>query len=397
MKVLQINSIYPIKSTGRIVKELAEIQAENGIEPYVACGQSTLKAENVYSIGSPIYNKLNILMTRLFGKHGFYNKLATKKLLKWIDEVNPDVIHLHNIHGHYINVRLLFEYIKSHNIPVVWTLHDCWSFTGHCAHFDYIGCGKWKTGCRGNCPMQKSYPVSWFFNRSAESFKDKKQLFTSLEKMHVATPSDWLKELCEESFLGRYPVTTVYNGIDAEVFAPASSQIRKELNIEDKFVILGCVKSFSDFKGGGVFLKLSKRLEKDEVIVLLGLEETEEKLPENVIALRGHFDDKKLAEIYSMADVFVNPTLQGTFGLVNIESLACKTPVVSYKTGGTVEQYSEGCGFWVDKGDEDALFEAVMKVKSGDFDADKCRLHALDFQVKNSFAKFVDIYNDILS
>lgn len=394
MKVLQINSIYPVKSTGRIVSQISDIQKNNGIEAFVACGESLVSDKNIFTLGSPLYTKINILKTRLFGKHGFYNKSATKKLLKWIDKVNPDIIHLHNIHGHYINVKLLFKYIKSRKIPVVWTLHDCWAFTGHCAHFDYKGCDGWLKGC-GNCPMQKSYPVSLFFDRSKGNYKDKKALFTNVEKMHIVTPSEWLKGLCEKSFLGQYPVTVINNGIDTDIFRPVDSDIRKELGIEGKFVILGIIVSFYGYKGGEYFLKLSKKLSEDEVIVLAGVEEKPENLPENIIILPKVTDDLRLSQIYSMADVFVNPTLQDTFSMVNIEAIACGTPVITFSSGGADEMLSDECGVSVSRGDFEALLRAVKKVKCEGMSADACRKQALNFKKEDCFIKYLDIYKSV--
>lgn len=396
MKVLQINGVYPIKSTGRIVKEIADIQIKHGIEPYVATSECTLSANNVHIMGSKLYVKANILMTRLFGKHGFYNKLSTLRLLKWIDRVKPDVIHLHNIHGHYINVKLLFEYIHKHDIPVVWTLHDCWAFTGHCSHFDYIGCDKWKTGCKGYCPMQKSYPVSWFFNRSKSNHKAKKYVFTLPDRMHIVTPSDWLKGLCEESFLRKYPITTVHNGVETDVFKPVTSDLRKELGVEDKFVILGIVSEFGGYKGGEYFLKLSKLIKDDEVIVLLSLNENDGIIPANIIPLPRTADDKLLAAIYSMADVFVNPTLQDTFSMVNLESMACGTPVVTFCTGGATEALSDNSGIKVPKGNLEELYKAIGKVRQGLIDSEACRRRALDFTLPKIFETYVDIYKSVL-
>lgn len=395
MKVLQVNSIYPIKSTGRIAKGIADVQRENGIEPYIACGEAHTSGDNIFVIGSRLYNKLSILMTRLFGKHGFYNYFATKKLFKWVDGVKPDIIHLHNIHGHYINIKLLFEYIKKHRIPVVWTLHDCWSFTGHCAHFDYVGCDRWKTGC-GSCPMQKSYPVSWLFDRSQESYRDKKALFTNVSKMHIATPSNWLNALCKQSYLGEYPVTIVPNGLDTDVFKPTVSDIRKELSIEDKFVILGVINKFSGYKGGEYFLELSKKLSDDEVIVLLSLEEKAEDVPENIIPLPKTSDDKRLAEIYSMADVFVNPTLQDIFSMVNLEALSCGTPVVTFKTGGAAEMLYGNCGYSVPRGDLNGLYEKIQCVKQGNVDIGTCRESALHFKTKDCFEQYLKLYKSVL-
>lgn len=395
MKVLQINSVYPIKSTGRIAFEIAEIQKKHGIEPYIACGESRVQGENIYAMGSKLYMKLNILKTRLFGKHGFYSKSATKKMLKWVDGVKPDIIHLHNIHGHYLNIKLLFEYIEKNNIPVVWTLHDCWAFTGHCAHFDFAGCDKWKTGCH-SCKLKKDYPISWFFDRSKESYRDKKRLFTSAVKSHVTTPSKWLKDLCDQSFLGVYPVTVVNNGIDLSEFSPTPSDLRKSMGIEDKFVILGIVDNLNSMKGGQYLLELSKELKEDECIVLLTLSENVGEVPENIRLLSKTVSTKRLAEIYTMADVFVNPSLQETFSMINLEAIACGTPVVTFDSGGGVESQSEKTGVVVPRTNVKAMYRGIQRVKNGEFRREDCVNRAQSFDYKIMFEKYIDIYKDIL-
>lgn len=391
MKVLQINSVYGERSTGRIAYELALLQRENNMKPYIVSGEGKSDSPDIHIMSGKFYLRLNILKTRLFGKHGFYSKLATRRMLKFVSKVSPDVIHLHNIHGHYFNVKMIFEYIRKHNIPVVWTLHDCWAFTGHCPHFDYIGCEKWKTGC-SDCPQRRGYPDSWFFDRSKGNFKAKKELFTSLEKMHIVTPSYWLSSLAEQSFLSKYPVTTIHNGIDTEKFSPAESDLKKRLGLENKFVILGIVSNLNSTKGGQYFLELAKMLSEDEHIVLLSLERDFDKLPPNITALPRTESAEELAKIYSGADVFVNPTLQDTFSMINVEALSCALPVVSFNTGGSTESLTEDCGVVVKKGDAKGLYEGIQKVRNGDYSREKCRERGKAFSSKLCFSKYIDIY-----
>lgn len=395
MKVLQINSVYPVKSTGKIAYEIAEVQKKHGIEPYVVCGESKVQAQNVFAMKSGLYLKFNILKTRLFGKHGFYSKSATRKMLKWVDTVSPDVIHLHNIHGHYLNIELLFEYIAKKNIPVVWTLHDCWALTGHCAHFDFAGCDKWKTGCH-HCELKKDYPVSWFFDRSKESYNDKKRLFTSVEKCHITTPSKWLKGLCEQSFLGKYPVTVVNNGVDLTVFHPTPSDLRKSMGLEDKFVILGIVDSLNSMKGGRYLLELSSLLAEDECIVLLTPSENAGEVPDNVRLVSKTVSAQELAEFYTMADVFVNPSLQESFSMINLEAIACGTPVVTFDSGGCKESQSDKTGVAVPRADVKAMYEGIRRVKNGEFKSEDCVERAQEFDCRIKFEKYIDIYKDIL-
>lgn len=395
MRILQINSVYGVKSTGRIAYDLMEVQKENGIEGFVACSSTDIKDSNVFCMSrGPLWDKLNILKTRLFGRHGFYNKAETKKLCSYMDEVKPDIIHLHNIHGHYINIKMLFEYINKHSIPVVWTLHDCWAFTGHCPHFDYAGCDKWKTGCH-HCPLKKGYPVSWFFDRSKRNYNDKKQLFTSVKRMHLVTPSRWLKELAEESFLGKYPVTVVNNAFDTQAFKYEPSDLRQELGLENKFVILGIVSNLNSAKGGQYFLELSKMLKDDEHILLVSLEDGYEQLPSNITAVGRTESTKELSKYYSMADVFVNPSLQESFSMVNLEALACSTPVVTFKSGGCTESISENCGIGVEKGNTEALYDAVCRIRNNDYKAEDCRARSLEFSRDKKFTEYINIYRGL--
>ena len=397
MKVLQINSVYGIKSTGRIAYEIANLQKENDIEAFIACSLTDVKSPNVLSMSkSTFYEKFNILKTRLFGKHGFYNKSATRRLVKFMDKVKPDVIHLHNIHGHYVNIKMLFDYINKKKIPVVWTLHDCWAFTGHCPHFDYIGCDKWKTGCH-NCSQRKGYPGSWFFDRSKGNYKAKKKLFTSVDKMHIVTPSRWLANLTKQSFLGKYPVTVVHNGIDTEAFSPTISDLRKKLGLEDKFIILGIVSGLGGTKGGKYFFELSKLLKDDEHIVLVSWTDNSVKLPSNITAIGRTENARELAKYYSMADVFVNPTLQDTFPTVNIESVSCGTPVVTFDTGGSGESLNTDCSVVVEKGNTAELYKGIEAIRKGANKSDACRKRGVEFTTQKRLSEYIEIYKRILS
>lgn len=395
MKILQINSVYGIRSTGRIAYDIAQLQKENGMEPYIVSGEGKSDSPNIHIMSGKLYLKANILKTRLFGKHGFYSRFATWRMLRFADKVKPDIIHLHNIHGHYFNVKMIFEYIQKHNIPVVWTLHDCWAFTGHCSHFDYAGCDKWKTGC-GNCKRRRSYPDSWFFDRSKGNFALKKKIFTATERMHIVTPSHWLSSLARESFLGKYPVTTIHNGIDTDTFSPRESDFRKKYGLENKFIILGIVSNLNSTKGGQYFLPLANMLKEDEHIVLVSLERDFDKLPKNITAISKTDSKEELAQIYSACDVFVNPTLQDTFSMINIEALSCGLPVVTFKSGGCAEPLSEESGIIVPKGDVQGLYDGVQRVRSGEISRNKCREQGMKFSYELCFSKYIDLYKDII-
>lgn len=394
MKVLQINSVYGVKSTGRIAYDINDLAGRSGFETCAVAGEGKFDSPDIYVMSSKLYQKANILLTRLFGRHGFYNRIATKRLLKWMDMQKPDIIHLHNLHGHYINIKLLFDYINKHDIPIVWTLHDCWAFTGHCSHFDYVGCDKWKSGC-SRCPQRRNYPNSWFFDRSKSNFRKKRELFTSVRRMHIVTPSRWLKSLAEQSFLRKYPITVINNGIDGSEFVYTPSDLRSRLGIEDKFVILGVVGNLNGFKGGQYFLKLSKMLSEDEHIVLLSLEDTDG-LPDNITPIKRADSKRELAKIYSIADVFVNPTLQDTFSMVNIEAMSCSVPVVTFDSGGCRETIDENCGIVVPRGDVKMLYDGIEQVKNGRIKKENCIKRGKTLEKDGCFKKYLEVYQDLI-
>ena len=410
MKILQINTTYKNGgSTGRIVYDLRQLIRSNGDEAYVAYGYefSALNEEDYKdTLKMCSYPQLQFskLQTRIFAHHGFYNTSETKKLLRWIDEIKPDLIHLHNIHNHYINVKLLFDYIKQHNMPVVWTLHDCWSFTGWCSHFDYARCDKWKTGCEGFCSCKHDYPFTWFSSQNAVNYKNKKRAFTGVEKMIIVTPSVWLSVLVRESFLKEYPVKVVNNGVNLSVFKPYDNTMpaRLKYGIGDKHVILALFNTFSKYKGTDYLMKLTDYLHDDEVLVVVGIKQKEmDKLPKHHCIGICHTDSiQELAAIYSLADVFVNPTLQDNFPTTNLEALACGTPVVTFRTGGSVESVTSETGLIVEQGDMDGLLSAIrMVIANGKAQYTQvCRQKAeREYNKDVQYGKYRELYKRILS
>lgn len=393
MKVLQINSVYGVGSTGRIVKDISDILIEKGHVSYVAYGCGTVSTSNIYRMESRFYQKINILKTRFFGKHGFYNKIATYKLLRWIDGVNPDVIHLHNIHGHYINVKMLFKYLKKIDKPVIWTLHDCWAFTGHCTYFDYEKCYKWEKGC-SNCPQRREYPDSWFFDRSKKMWKEKKKIFTEIEKMTIVTPSNWLANYVKKSFLGKYPVEVINNGIELLKFKPTKSNLLDEkLNPGEKIVL--CVASeWGRRKGFFLLNDLASKLSSMYRLVVVGIEEGQKKqLDGKIIAINRTNNLDELVMLYSKADYFVNLTLEDNYPTVNLESLACGTPVITFNTGGSPESINEDSGKVVEKGNVNAIIESLKVVRKEEL-REKCVKHAQIFDKKIRFAKYIELYEE---
>ncbi|WP_372590338.1 glycosyltransferase [Fervidobacterium pennivorans subsp. carthaginiensis] len=343
MRVLQINSVCGVGSTGRIVADIHKSLKEKGYESYIAYGRGeTRNCDSAIRIGSDLDVYGHVALTRIFDKHGFGSKRATLKFLKIVEKLDPDLIHLHNIHGYYINIEDLFNFLKAFDKPVVWTLHDCWAFTGHCSHFLYAKCDRWKTGCY-SCPEKSSYPKSFLLDSSEWNHRKKRELFTGVKKLTLVTPSKWLASLVKESFLSEYEVKVIPNGIDTRVFKPTHSDFRQRFGLEDKFVILGVANVWSVRKGLNFFIELSNHLTEDEVIVLVGLTQKQvKKLPKNIIGITRTKSTSELAGIYTTADVFFNPTLEDNYPTVNLEAQACGTYVITFDPGGAAETVVPG-------------------------------------------------------
>lgn len=335
MKIVQINS-FSNGSTGKIMMNIHKALLKEGYESYVVWGRGR-QAEN----DNEIYmnDKLGVyfhaLYSRLTGKTGFASKRATKKLLKKLDIIKPDIVHLHNVHGYYINIELLFNYLKENNIKVIWTLHDCWTFTGQCPHFTYVNCNKWKTQCK-NCPQLNQYPKS-FVDNSKWNYQKKKELFTNLN-LTIVTPSKWLANLVKESYLKDYAVEVINNGIDLNIFKPTPSNFREKYNLKDKKIVLGIAGVWTERKGLNDFIELSKMIDDDYQIVLVGLNKKQIKnMPENIIGIERTESQQELAEIYTAADVFFNPSVEESFGLTTIEAISCGTKTIAYNVAALLE------------------------------------------------------------
>lgn len=399
MKVLQINSFYKNGgSTGRIAYDLKTLSEEYGIENHVAFGYEFIPTADpdTFRMEGMFGYYRSILMTRLFASHGFDNIWETLRLIRYMDKVRPDVIHLHNIHSYYIHVGMLFRYIKRHNIPVIWTLHDSWSITGWCTGFDYVQCDKWREGCH-HCPLQKEYPKSWFLDRSRSNWHKKRKTFSGVRDLTIVTPSEWLADLVRQSYLKDYPVMTLNNGIDTDIFLPTPSDIKKELGIDGKRMILSMAMYMMKAKGIDYLLQLRDMLNDNERLVLVGVEAKDVPMLENgrCICLPQTPDVNFLVRMYSAADIFINTTLQDTFPTTNLESLACGTPVVTFATGGSVESVDEETGEIVPQRDTPALLAAIRRVcdKGKAYYAPHCREKALRlYNKRTQFEKYIELY-----
>jgi glycosyltransferase involved in cell wall biosynthesis len=400
-KLFLINSTANTGSTGRIAEEIGQIAIAAGWESYIAYGRHARTSQSeLIKIGSDWDIRVHGLQTRLFDRHGLASTAATREFVEQIKKIKPDIIHLHNIHGYYINIEILFRYLKDANIPVVWTLHDCWPITGHCAYFTFVECDKWKTQCF-SCPQKKDYPGSFFLDRSKQNHKQKRKLFTSVNDMTIVPVSNWLADIVKQSYLKDYPIRVINNGIDVNVFSPQSGGgIRLKYRLADKFVLLGVATEWGRRKGLHDFIELSKTLKDDEIIVLVGLKEDQIKiLPENIIGITRTESTQELAEFYSSADVFVNPTWEDNFPTTNLEAMACGTPVITYETGGSPEAIDELTGIVVEQGNIHKLMEAIKQIKEKGKQSysEACvkRAHRL-YRKEDRYREYIELYEELI-
>ena len=402
-KLLQISIEVNIGSVGRIAEQIGQVAMKYGWESYITYARDNLASSSqVIKIGTLFDVYVHGIKTRITDKHAFYSNNATKKLIEKIEKIKPDLIHLHHLHGYFINVNILFDYLKISDIPLVWTFHDCWSFTGHCSYFEFIGCNKWKNECN-NCPQKKKYPASFLIDRSKKNYFQKKEIFNSVKKMIIVPVSYWLEKLVSESFFKKYPIRVIQNGIDVNDFTPSYkdfTDVKTKYKISSNFIILGVAGIWEKRKGLDEFIKLNNLLPYEYCIVLVGLNKKQiKKLPKGIIGIQRTENLNELAKLYSLADVFVNPTLEDTFPTTNLESLACGTPIVTYRTGGSVESVSEDTGFVVDKCDVKSLLNSINIIKRNgkDYYSDACRKRAVNlYDRENKFQEYINLYNHLL-
>ena len=386
MRVLQIN-IFGNLSTGKIAVDIYKTLKANGHDGAIAYARNQIEDGVPHII---IGNKFDVyahgIMTRLTDKTGFYSKRATLHLIDKIKEYDPDVIHLHNLHGYYINIEILFNYLKVCGKKIIWTLHDCWPITGHCCYFDFCGCDKWKSGCF-DCPQLDTYPKS-LKDGSRWNYMRKKELFCGVPDMTVVSVSNWLDGIVSQSYLNKYMHVVIHNGIDLDRFKPTQSDFRRRNGLEDKYIILGVASEWSARKGFEDFLRLADMLDENYRIVLVGLNDKQiKRLKPNMLGIRRTNSVRELAEIYSAADVFFTATYEDKYPTVNLEAIACGTSVVTYNTGGSPEGVPHGCGAVVDKGDIEAAAR-LMKKGLGKPDESKRVL----FDKERCFRKYIDLY-----
>ena len=394
MKVLQINSFFSVGGPPHIMNGIYDTLVANGHECMIASAREKMYApENSIRIGTKTSVKVNALKARLLDNEGFNAKKATLKLIQWIKEYNPDVIHLHNLHGYYINIELLFDDLKEANIPVVWTLHDCWAFTGHSAYCDAIHCKRWKRECF-DCPQKREYPKSILNDNSSSNWKKKRKAFLGVKNLTIVTPSQWLADLVKESFLNKYPIKVIHNGIDLTEFHPCSNNFRERYNLRNRFIILGVASVWNKFKGLEDYKQLSNILDKRFKIVLVGLNDRQiREMPDKILCLPRTKSVKELTYIYSSADVFLNLTYCDTFPTVNIEALSCGIPIITYETGGSTEVINSNNGMIVKQGDLKGILTALEYFRNTKWDKVAIEESALLYDRRTMLDNYLKIYN----
>lgn len=393
MKIVEINSMN-FGSTGKIMLGIAEVArcAGHQVWTFSPDGRTQKRGiEGNYFIGSRYERAVSRKVNYYLGENGRCNVIGTKRLLQQLDEIRPDVIHFHNLHSDYLNLEMLIDYVKRNQIKVIYTLHDCWTFTGHCPYFDVVQCDKWKTQCH-ECPVIQEYP-STKWDTSAKEYRRKKKLFTSIPNMVIVTPSKWLADLVSDSFLKNYPVRVIYNGINLSTFSLQPGDCREKYGIgKDKFMILGIAFSWGFRKGLDRFERLASLLDDRFQIVLIGIEQAQVK-SSNIICIPRTENQKQLAQIYSVADVLLNPTREDNFPTVNVEALACGLPVLSYGAGGSAEAFDRESGRIVN---DENVVQVLNNLYDSPFDREKCIERGKEFDQNVKFEEYVKLYEEII-
>lgn len=397
MKIVSIN-LGKFGSTGKIMIGISHAAAKGEhqcYQVYPASPMNFSKESNDILISSFFARRVSAKLAYFTGYNGCFAAYATQKFLKKLDKIQPDIMHFHNLHNSYINLPMLFNYVKNKKIKVIWTLHDCWPFTGQCPYFDIVKCDKWKMGCY-NCPQINVYPAA-IVDRTEYMWKKKKEWFTGVKNLTIVTPSEWLAGLVKQSYLKDYPIKVINNGIDLNVFKPTESDFRQKYHLKDKYVLLGVAFDWGYRKGLDVFKKLGETLDERFKIVLVGTNESIDKqLPDNIISIHRTNNQKELAEIYTSADLFVNPTKEEVLGMVNVEALACGTPVLTFRTGGSPECIDDTCGTVVECDDIDEMEKQIIRICTENvFSESDCLERAKAFDENELFMKYVDLFESI--
>ena len=403
-KLLQVNPVVRQNtSTGRIMREIGELAMDRGWESYIAYsgGRDGLPPHSSQLV--PVGNKWDVAVhavaTRLFDAHGLASRRATRQLIEQVRCIDPDVIHIHNVHGYWLNYPLFFRYLKESGKPVIWTVHDCWLYTGHCYYYTYARCEKWRSGC-GRCPQKHAFPASWVFDRSAANWRDKQAAFASLPKLTLVPVSDWIRQEMASSFLSGQTFRVLHNGIDLSVFRPEAAETAKLAEAKSGTTYLAVASIWLEEKGFSDLARLAGLLRADERLMLVGrmTEAQKRRMPERVRIVERTENVQALAALYAQADVLLNPTWQDNYPTVNLEAIACGTPVVTYRTGGSIEAVTEHTGRVVAQGDVPAMLACARELAAADraATAARCRAYALaHFEKTDCYQHYIALYEDL--
>ena len=398
MKVMQINAVYGVGSTGVIVEDLHNLSLENGIDSYVSYSTTNKNPDEIkngYIIGGTLGKKIHAVLSRVGGKQAYFSSFATKKLIKHIENVNPDIVHLHNLHSNFVNLNMLLKSLGKKDISTVITLHDCWFYTGGCFHYTSVGCSKWKESC-GNCPKKMQDTPALLKDNSAKILADRKKYFAKIKNLSVVGVSQWIANEGEKTIFKGRNVSDIYNGIDTEFFVPTPSDFRKKYGLEDKFLILAPASKWLKPINKETFETVSNNLPSDCIIVMLGCTESQKiGLPPNVLALDYIKDRDELKKVYSACDVFANCTREESLSLVNVEAQSCGTPVVTYGNTGVQETVNNKCSFSVESGNEKNFLEAILKIKEigkENFSEDCIKWVKQRFDRDENYRKYIELY-----
>lgn len=399
MKVLQINAVYGQGSTGTIVRDIEKMCEESGIECYVASpDKKVLKAKHGYVIGNTLDHKIHALLSRIHGKQAYYSHIPTRNLIRWIDEIKPEIVHLHNLHSNYIHLNMLLRYLAKRDIKTIVTLHDCWFLTGGCFHYTAAGCDKWLTNCK-NCPKKKEDTPAFFSKQSAKILVDRKKFLLAIPHLYITGVSQWMANEALKTFLKDTPNYVITNGIDMEVFKPTPSDFRKRLGLEDKYIILGPASKWLLSVNKQVMAEFSNIMQPDEVLLLFGVTNAIDNLPDNIITYGYTKNREELAQLYTMVDVFANVTREDSLSLINVEAQACGTPVVTFNQTGPKETVDDINSFNVPVGDVHKLYEAVQKVRKQTTEdtVTQCVQFVHEkYEVYNTYKKYIELYKSII-
>lgn len=397
MRVLQITAFSGWGCTGRIAVGIEKALSTKGYEGAIAWGRINTAPEGIRTIqiGNKLDQQFHGLYTRITDKCGFGSCRISQRFISEIEEYNPDLIQLHIMHGYYINIDILFKYIQAKKIPVVWTFHDCWAFTGHCPYFDLVHCEKWKTGCH-HCEQKAHHPASWLIDNSEWNWKKKKALFSNVDNLTIVTPSEWLANLVQKSFLGDKRIKVIRNGINLNDFKPTYGNIAERYGLKNKKIVLGVSSTWVKSKGIEDLGKIADMLPDQYQVVLVGLtKKQKEELPDNIVGIERTDNVKELAELYTAANVFVNPTYEDNYPTTNLEALACGTPVITYETGGSVEAVQiSGYGKIVGQKDLKGMVDAILA-----YGEEKIEKAAYSYNFLNEdyrFMEYVDLYESLI-